>query len=108
MTMFPFMLGWTNLAKLTTQVTPAVQMAQASGKELVDSAFRRAVLYIGIPLAAVLLYCGLSVRLAPATRSKPSPPLTRPLVTREHNDLETPFRNPCLVSETNQNNSTQH
>lgn len=62
--------GSTNLARLTAQVTPVVQQAQAGGKELVDHAFRRAVLFVaiasGIVLGAALLYRVVGRRLAPA------------------------------------------
>lgn len=47
-------LGSTNLASLAIQVTPAVQQAQAGGRDLVDYAFRKAVLLVGISCALVL------------------------------------------------------
>jgi hypothetical protein len=62
-------LGDTNLARLSVQVSPVVQQAQAGGKGLVDYAFWKAILAIGIALVSALIYRFLSPRLAPATRS---------------------------------------
>ena len=66
-------IGSTNLAQLSAQVGPAVQQAQAGGKELVDYAFWKGILLLAIACAAllvtVLLYRFLSVRLTrPAQR----------------------------------------
>jgi hypothetical protein len=66
-------LGSTNLLQLAAQVGPAVQQAQAGGKELVDYAFWKGILLLAIACAAllvtVLLYRFLSARLArPAQR----------------------------------------
>ena len=63
----------TNLAKLTAQVAPVVQQAQAGGKDVVDYAFRRAILFVaiacGIVLMTVLLHRLLGGRLA-STKTK--------------------------------------
>ena len=56
-------LGDTNLARLSAQVAPVVQQAQASGEELVDYAFWKAVLIIGIVLVSALIYRFLRFRL---------------------------------------------
>jgi hypothetical protein len=62
-------LGDTNLARLSAQVSPVVQQAQTSGKGLVDYAFWKGILAVGIALLAALIYRFLSPRLTPATRS---------------------------------------
>jgi hypothetical protein len=49
-------IGSTNLAQLSAQVTPVVQQAQASGKEVVDYAFGRALLLVAVVLVAACLY----------------------------------------------------
>lgn len=67
-------LGDTNLARLSAQIGPVVQQAQAGGKEVVDYAFWKAILAIGIALVAALIYRFLSPRLAPARRSATSSP----------------------------------
>jgi hypothetical protein len=67
-------LGSPNLARLSAQVGPVVQQAQASGKEIVDYAFGRAVLLVAIVLVAALLYRFLSGRLASADRPKNKQP----------------------------------
>jgi hypothetical protein len=58
-------LGSTNLAKLTAQVGPVVQQAQTSGKEIVDYAFWKGILLVGVVLAAFLIYRLLAARLSP-------------------------------------------
>jgi hypothetical protein len=67
-------LDSTNLAKLTTQVAPVVQQAQAGGKEIVDYAFWRSILLVAIVLGAALIYRLVAARLAPTTGSKSAPP----------------------------------
>jgi hypothetical protein len=67
-------LASTNVAKLATQVAPAVQQAQAGGKEIVDYAFRKSILLVAIVLAAALIYRLVAGRLAPKTSSKVDPP----------------------------------
>ena len=58
-----------DLSKLAAQVTPAVQQAQASGKELVDYAVWKGCLLIGVMLLAALIYRYAAPRLAPAART---------------------------------------
>jgi hypothetical protein len=64
----------TNLARLSAQVSPLVQQAQNSGKGIVDYAFWKAILAMGIALLAALTYRFLSPRLAPAARSTTGSP----------------------------------
>jgi hypothetical protein len=52
-----------NLAKLSAQVAPVVQQAQASGKEVVDYAFWRGLLLVAAVLAAALVYRVVAGRL---------------------------------------------
>ncbi len=49
-------IGSTNLLQLTAQAAPVVQSAKASGKEVVDYAFWKGVLLIGVVLLAALIY----------------------------------------------------
>ena len=49
-------LGSTNLLQLTAQAAPVVQSAQASGKELVNYAFWKGILLVGVVLLAALIY----------------------------------------------------
>ena len=58
-----------NLARLSAQVAPAVQQAQAGGKEIVDYAFRKSIVAMGVAFVFALTYRFLSPRLSPATRS---------------------------------------
>ncbi len=60
-------LGSTNLAQLSAQVGPVVEKAQASGKEAVDYAFKKALLLVAVLLAAGLVYRFLSARWTRAT-----------------------------------------
>ncbi len=62
-------LGSTNLAKLTAQVSPAVQQVQTSGKEVVDYAFWKGILLVVIAFFLALIYRFLSAHLL---KSKPS------------------------------------
>lgn len=55
--------------QLSTQVGPVVQQAQAGGKELVDYAFWKGILFVAIVLVACLIYRILGTRLASTTRS---------------------------------------
>jgi hypothetical protein len=55
-------LGSPNLAQLTAQVGPVVQQAQASSKEVVDYAFRKGLLLVGLALVAALLYRLIAIR----------------------------------------------
>lgn len=59
-------LGSTNLEALSAKVSPAVKEAQAGGRELVDYAFWKGLLLVGIALLAALVYRFLSVRWATA------------------------------------------
>jgi hypothetical protein len=63
----------TNISRLTTQLTPAVQQASAGGKEVVDYAFWKAVLFLAIVLVAALIYRFVSGRLTTTARNKPGP-----------------------------------
>lgn len=63
-------IGATNLAQLSTQVGSVVQQAQIGGREIVDYAFRKAILLVAALLVAGLVYRFLSFRLMPATFSK--------------------------------------
>ena len=49
-------LGSTNLLQLTAQAAPVVQSAKAGGKEIVDYAFWKGVLLVGVVLLAALVY----------------------------------------------------
>jgi hypothetical protein len=60
-------LGDTNVARLSAQVVPVVQQAQTGSKEIVDYAFWKVVLLIGITLVSALIYRLLSHRLTRAT-----------------------------------------
>jgi hypothetical protein len=55
--------------QLSAQVGPVVQQAQAGGKEIVDYAFWKGILFVAIVLVACLIYRILGTRLASATRS---------------------------------------
>jgi hypothetical protein len=60
----------TNLLQLSAQIGPAVQQAQSSGKQIVDYAFRKALVLLAIVLGGALLYRFVSARLTLAGRSK--------------------------------------
>ena len=49
-------LGSTNLLQLSAQAAPVVESAKASGKEVVDYAFWKGVLLVGVVLLAALIY----------------------------------------------------
>ena len=70
-------LGDTNLAQLSAQVTPVVQQVQTTGKGVVDYAFWKAILAMGITLVFALTYRLLRLRLTPATRSATNPAVTK-------------------------------
>ena len=61
-------LGSSNITQLTAQVRPAVELAQSSGKQVVDYAFWRSVLLVAIVLVAALVYRFIAGRLAPVRR----------------------------------------
>ncbi|MGH8549668.1 MAG: hypothetical protein ACRERU_13915 [Methylococcales bacterium] len=48
-------LGATNLARLSAQIGPVVEKAQTGGQEVVDYAFRKAVLFLAIACAMALV-----------------------------------------------------
>jgi hypothetical protein len=62
-------IGSTNLAKLSAQVSPVVQQAQTSGKEVVDYALEKGILLVGVVLLAALIYRLIASRLT--TKSGP-------------------------------------
>lgn len=64
-------IGSTNFAQLSAQAAPVVAQAQASGKEVVDYAFWRAILLVAVVLGAALLYRWISTR---RFFSNPTPP----------------------------------
>jgi hypothetical protein len=49
-------LGANNRTQLVAQISPVVQQAQAGGRELVDYAFQKALLFVAVVLLAALLY----------------------------------------------------
>ena len=66
-------LGATNLARLSAQVSPVVQQAQAGGKQIVDYAFWKGILLVAIMLAAALIYRFMAARMTWAN-AKPNLP----------------------------------
>jgi len=56
-------LATADLAKLSSQVTPLVQRAETGGKEVVDYAFWKGCVLIGLVLLAALIYRFLGPRL---------------------------------------------
>ena len=64
-------IGSTNLAKLSAQVSPVVQQAQTSGKEIVDYAFWKGILLVVITLLAALIYRFISVRIINSKSKSP-------------------------------------
>lgn len=58
-----------NVKKLSEQVAPAVKQGEAAGKEVVDYAFKKALILLAALLASGLIYRFLGPRLAP-----PPPP----------------------------------
>ncbi len=56
-------VGSTNLSRLAAQVGPAVHQAQTGGKEVVDYAFGRALLLVGVVFLAALAYRFLAGRI---------------------------------------------
>ena len=56
-------MGSFNLAQLSAQVGPVVQQAEAGGKEVVDYAFWKGILFVVIVLVAALIYRFLVTRL---------------------------------------------
>ncbi len=56
-------LSTADLARLTAQVTPVVQRAEAGGKQVVDYVFWKGCLLVGVVLLAALIYRFLAHRL---------------------------------------------
>ena len=56
-------LGSTNLQQLSAQVTPAMQQVKAGGKEIVDYAFWKGLLFVGLVCVLALLYRLIAARL---------------------------------------------
>lgn len=67
-------LASTNLSRLSAQVGPVVQQAQAGGKEIVDYAFWKGILLVAIVLVAALIYRFLGTRLFPPGKTKINSP----------------------------------
>jgi len=65
-------IGSTNLARLSAQVSPVIQQAETGGRELVNYAFWKGVLFVLVLLVAALIYRLLVARLTP--RSKVASP----------------------------------
>ena len=63
-------LGANSRSKLAAQIDPVVQQAQASGKSLVDYAFRKGVLFVAVVLLAALLYLFAAAYLTCTARNK--------------------------------------
>ncbi len=67
-------IGSTNIANLTAQITPVFRQAQNTSQDVVNDAFRKALLLVVAILLAALTYRFLAPRLAPPTKSTNSPP----------------------------------
>ena len=65
-------IGSTNLTQLTERVSPVVQQAEAGGKEIVDYAFWKGIIFVAFVLVAALVYRTLVTRLT-ASNSKSGP-----------------------------------
>jgi len=63
-------IGSSNLTQLSTQAGPVIDSAQSAGKQVVDYAFWKGILFVGIALAAALIYRFLATRLSPAARDR--------------------------------------
>ena len=59
----------TSLAHISASISPVVQQAQTSGKELVDYAFWKAILFVVLVIVAALIYRWLAARIAPSNKS---------------------------------------
>jgi hypothetical protein len=66
-------LGANSRTQLVSQISPVVQQAQAGGRELVDYAFQKALLFVAVVLLAALLYRLLATWLS-SSRSKQQSP----------------------------------
>ena len=67
-------LADTNLARLSAQVAPVVQQAQVGGKGIIDYAFWKGIMAMGLALVFALIYRFLGPRLRPATRPASNSP----------------------------------
>ncbi len=65
-------LASTNLAKLSAQVSPVVQQAEVSSRQVVDYTFWKGLLLVGLALVAALLYRFAATRWLPNTGKKNS------------------------------------
>lgn len=63
-------LGANSRTQLAAQLGPAVQQAQAGGKDLVDYAFWKGLLFVGVVLLAALLYRLLAAGLTRTGRNQ--------------------------------------
>jgi len=63
-------MGSFNLAQFSEQVGPVVQQAEAGGKEVVDYAFWKGILFVVIVLVAALIYRFLVTRLLLPEKNK--------------------------------------
>lgn len=63
-------IGSSNVTQLSTQAGPVIASAQSAGKQVVDYAFWKGILLVGIALAAALIYRFLATRMSPAARDK--------------------------------------
>ena len=61
-------LGANSRTQLVSQISPMVQQAQTSGRELVDYAFQKALLFVAVVLLAALLYRLLTAWLTRSTK----------------------------------------
>jgi hypothetical protein len=61
-------LGANSRTQLVSQISPVVQQAQAGGRELVDYAFQKALLFVAVVLLAALLYRLVSTWLTRNTK----------------------------------------
>ncbi len=67
-------LGANSRDKLAAQVKPVLEQTQAGGRELVDYAFRKGLLFVAAVLLAALAYRLAATLLARAARGKPGTP----------------------------------
>lgn len=56
-------LGSTNFTQLAVRIRPAIQQAQTGGRELVDYAFWKGVLFVAVVFVAALLYRLIAARM---------------------------------------------
>ncbi len=63
-------LGANSRSQLAEQLGPAVQQAQAGGREIVDYAFEKGVIFVAVVLLAALIYRLLAACMSRGARSK--------------------------------------